>query len=155
MDFRVITMRKLKYFLPLLFVFVFVFLQGCQAEMQGKYCNDGRDTRAQFGKDCRYAILAGYMDEEIGHYTNLISDLYDQQKDESIVQPIYSFKETDKYVYMVGKKEYLMFIKENDSLLRNVQFKSLSKKEQDIYMELEEEKSETIRKAKQEHYRNP
>jgi hypothetical protein len=48
---------------PLLFSFL--FLQGCQAQIQGKYCNEGRDTRAQFGKDCRYHIFKELEEEKI------------------------------------------------------------------------------------------
>ncbi|MED4052327.1 hypothetical protein [Priestia megaterium] len=145
-------MYRLKMYLVLL-SFVLLFLQGCDIEvakpLEGKYCtNGGRDTNAELGKECRYAILAGYDDAD--HYTNLISDLYDNEKRVSIVAPIYSFEETKNFVYMISKKEYLIFDKGNDKLERDIQKASLSKTQKEIFKHLEKEKKDRIRKVKEE-----
>ncbi|MGG0473758.1 hypothetical protein ABEY96_16370 [Priestia aryabhattai] len=145
-------MYRLKMYFVLL-SFVLLFLQGCDIEvtkpLEGKYCtNGGRDTNAEFGKECRYVILAGYNDAD--HYTNLISDLYDNKKRISIVAPVYSFEETKSFVYMISKKEYLIFDKRKNKLERHIQKGPLSQTQQEIFERLEKEKTDTIKKVKEE-----
>jgi len=117
---------------------------------EGKYCLDGRDTIIQFGKDCRYAILAGYEDKEIGHLTSLIGDLYDQKQKEPVLSPIYSYQETDDSVFMVSMDEVVWFQKKHNKLVRRVNPENLTSEQKEIVKTLRDKAKKTVEKAKQE-----
>jgi len=143
-------------FAPLFVIFscCLIFLCACSiafsASPEGKYCLEGRDTKIQFGEDCRYALLGGYEDKEIGHLTNLVGTLYDNKKNEPILSPIYTYQETKDSVFMVSKDEVVWYQKEHNKLVRRVNPEKLTATQNKIIKNLHKKAERTVQKAKQE-----